>query len=285
MGDAEEIVDLFVRYPRGLSDQELKQYDDLFHDKFRAEIPNSAIKGEVGGTTQMKASEWLTMLKALVKGMPDWQWHGNVWRPVEELEGWEDVVEDGQNVRRVHFTTRIEATHTGDGPNTLRMDGVDHKPSGKKVVFPTEWWTLSINDKIPPKIVKLQWVKVLDLAGCSTGGYSMIPGILFALGKPLPPVPQALEYPYPPYPPADAVDMEDPNWWSLRLEIFRKLKNMDDPSKEEMKRLLDRQLAELQQHQDYLVSLEHYTEKGKENPHQKPHFSFPPSDNGGKKPP
>lgn len=83
--------------------------------------------------------------------------------------------------------------------------------------------------------------------------------------------PQCLQYPYPPYPPADAVDMDDPNWWAMRLEIFRQLKQMDDPSKSEMKRLLDRQVAELQQHLDYLVSLEHYTEGSKQNPHEKAH--------------
>lgn len=140
--------------------------------------------------TAVKAHEWVTMMKSLAKGMPDWQWHGQVWRPVDDLEGWEDCEEDGDKVRKVHFTTRIEAIHTGDGPNTLRLDGVDHKPTGKKVVFPLEWWTMSINFKIPPKITKLTWVKALDLQGCSTGGYSMVPGILFALGKPVPPVPQ-----------------------------------------------------------------------------------------------
>ena len=107
----------------------------------------------------------------------------------------------------------------------------------------------------------------------------MIPGILFALGKAVPPVPQALEYPYPPYPPADAQDLGDPNWWALRLEIFRKLQNMDDEEKTEMKRLLDRQLAEIQQHVDYLVALDHYaSETPRENPHVKPHFQYPPVD-------
>lgn len=150
----------------------------------------SAIKGELGGLTSIKSFEWVTMMKSLAKGMPDWQWHGQIWKPVDDLESWEDVEEDGEKVRKVHFTTRIEAIHTGDGPNTLRLDGVDHKPTGKKVIFPLEWWTMSINFKIPPKVTKLTWVKALDLQGCSTGGYSMVPGILFALGKPIPPVPQ-----------------------------------------------------------------------------------------------
>ncbi len=40
MGDAEEIADLFVRYPMGLSASELKQYDEMFHENFKAEIPS-----------------------------------------------------------------------------------------------------------------------------------------------------------------------------------------------------------------------------------------------------
>jgi hypothetical protein len=73
------------------------------------------------------------------------------------------------------------------------------------------------------------------------------------------------------------VDPADPNWWAMRLEIFRQLKQKDDAEKDEMKRLLDRQVSELQQHLDYLVALEHYTEQFKENPHTKPHY-VPPAD-------
>jgi hypothetical protein len=40
MSDAEEIADIFVRYPLGLTAAELKQYDEMFHENFRAEIPS-----------------------------------------------------------------------------------------------------------------------------------------------------------------------------------------------------------------------------------------------------
>jgi hypothetical protein len=75
MGDAEEVIDLFLRYPKvtvrpcttiltswfcwpspslkgiassvfptqGLTDAELKQYDDIFADSFRAEIPSVSL--------------------------------------------------------------------------------------------------------------------------------------------------------------------------------------------------------------------------------------------------
>lgn len=46
MGDAEEVADLFMRYPNGLTQSELKQYDEIFHEKFRAEVPS------VGGLAQ-----------------------------------------------------------------------------------------------------------------------------------------------------------------------------------------------------------------------------------------
>mmetsp|Transcript_40623 Transcript_40623/g.99785 ORF Transcript_40623/g.99785 Transcript_40623/m.99785 type:complete len:289 (-) Transcript_40623:1928-2794(-) len=283
MGDAEEIADLFMRFPGGMSGTELKQFDDLFHDDFTAEVPSTRSEG---GLVTMKVADWLNLQKSLAKGFPDWHWHGKLWKPVDENEGWDDTEEDGQKVRRVHFATRAEATHTGDGPNTLRLEGCDYKPTGKKVILPLEWWTLSVDDKVPCKVVSLKWIKVLDAAGCSSGGFSMIPGILFAIGRPLPPVAQALEYPYPPFPPADAVDMDDPNWWSMRLEIFRKLQEKKDADKDRMRGLIDRQLRELQQHLDYLVALDHYTEAAHDNPRPSPAYTYPIQDhhhNGGKK--
>lgn len=47
----------------------------------------------------MKAADWIVLQKALVKGMPDWHWHGKIWKPVDELYGWDDVEEDGHKVR------------------------------------------------------------------------------------------------------------------------------------------------------------------------------------------
>mmetsp|Transcript_41698 Transcript_41698/g.131425 ORF Transcript_41698/g.131425 Transcript_41698/m.131425 type:complete len:178 (-) Transcript_41698:275-808(-) len=136
-------------------------------------------------------------------------------------------------------------THTGDGPNLLKLEGRDFKPTFKEVVFPVEWWTLSINTrKVPPKIVALQFKKVLDTSACSTGGYSLVPGLLFAIGKPLSPPPMSLQYPFACFPPHDAVDVEDPNWWQLRMEIFHIITEKTPEEKEEMKRNIDRQVLQ-----------------------------------------
>ena len=68
--------------------------------------------------------------------------------------------------------------HTGDGPQLLKLEGCDLKPTGKIVVWPLEWWTLTINaQKVPPSLVRLKFVKVLDASRCSTGGYSLVPGV------------------------------------------------------------------------------------------------------------
>ena len=42
-----------------------------------------------------------------------------------------------------HRTT--PGVHTGDGPQLLKLEGCDLKPTGKEVVWPLEWWTLTIN--------------------------------------------------------------------------------------------------------------------------------------------
>lgn len=96
---------------------------------------------------------------------------------------------------------------------------------------------------------------------------------------------KALEYPYPPFPPSDAVDIDDPNWWSMRLEIFRKLEGKTDEEKDSMRRLIDRQLRELQQHLDYLVAIDHYAEGTHDNPRPSPQYHYPNADqhHGGRK--
>jgi hypothetical protein len=86
---------------------------------------------------------------------------------------------------------------------------------------------------------------------------------------------QALEYPIPPFPPLDAIDLEDPNWWCLRLEIFRKLREKTPEEKDITRRFIDRQLRELQQHLDYLNALENYADTAQENPRPNPKYEYP----------
>jgi len=187
----------------------------------------------------------LSLIKALVKGLPDWTFGGSIWRPLDDEQGWDDEETGEGTIRHLHLSTKMFGTHTGDGPNLLKLEGRDFKPTFKEVVFPVEWWTLSINTrKVPPKIVALQFKKVLDTSACSTGGYSLVPGLLFAIGKPLSPPPMSLQYPFACFPPHDAVDVEDPNWWQLRMEIFHIITEKTPEEKEEMKRNIDRQVLQ-----------------------------------------
>jgi hypothetical protein len=55
-----------------------------------------------GGLASMKASEWVSLQKALVKGFPDWHWHGRVWTPLDE-NGWEVREEMGEPVMNTAF--------------------------------------------------------------------------------------------------------------------------------------------------------------------------------------
>ena len=58
----------------------------------------SAVKGDIGGMHSLNAGEWVALQQALVRGLPDWAWHGQVWRPIDDLEGWEEGEEDGHQV-------------------------------------------------------------------------------------------------------------------------------------------------------------------------------------------
>ena len=147
-------------------------------------------------------------------GIPGFEAAGNptdaAWD--EETAKGESFVADGQQLRHVHVTTAMtggqvkssktriickarvagkrgcadgglalpfSGVHTGDGPQLLKLEGCDLKPTGKEVVWPVEWWTLTINaQKVPPSLVRLKFVKVLDASRCSTGGYSLVPGPL-----------------------------------------------------------------------------------------------------------
>jgi len=185
----------------------------------------------------------------------------------EEKSKGESFVADGQTLRHVHVTTEMMGVHNGDGPQLLKLEGCDLKPTNKDVIWPVEWWTLTINaQKVPPSLVRLKFVKVLDTSRCSTGGYSLVPGCLFAIGKPLPPGPIALQHPIPPFPPLDAVDLNDPNWWQMRTEIFRQIHEKTPEEKAKIKAIIDRQVAELQQHIDYLSSIECYADSVIEHP-------------------
>ncbi|KAJ1489625.1 hypothetical protein T484DRAFT_1779729, partial [Baffinella frigidus] len=70
-----------------------------------------------------------------------------------------------------------------------------------------------------------------------------VPGCLFSIGKPLPPSAAALQHPFPCFPPLDAVDVQDPNWWQLRLELFKQITDKTAEQKAEIKRLIDRQIT------------------------------------------
>mmetsp|Transcript_61605 Transcript_61605/g.99597 ORF Transcript_61605/g.99597 Transcript_61605/m.99597 type:complete len:312 (+) Transcript_61605:19-954(+) len=286
MADPDEIVELFLNFPGELSQSQKSDYDRIYDPKFEAHVP-SPKKG--GGLIKYSKDEWLSLIKSLVLGIENFNFHGSIWTPMEyenpgvpgfedkgnpmdpawdeEMSNNESFVADGQKLRHVHITTSMTGVHTGDGPQLLKLEGCDLKPTGKEVVWPLEWWTLTINaQKVPPSLVRLKFIKVLDTARCSTGGYSLVPGCLFAIGKPLPPGPVALEHPFPAFPPLDAVDLNDPNWWQMRNEIFRQIHEKTDEEKKEIKRLIDRQVKEMQQHIDYLDSIEYYADALIENP-------------------
>lgn len=286
MSDPDEIVEMFLKFPNALSQSQKSDYERIYDDKFEAHVPSPKAGG---GLIKYSRGEWLALIKALVLGIEKFNFHGRVWKPMEyenrgipgfenagdptdaawdeETAKGESFVADGQQLRHVHVTTAMTGVHTGDGPQLLKLEGCDLKPTGKEVVWPVEWWTLTINaQKVPPSLVRLKFIKVLDASQCSTGGYSLVPGCLFAIGKPLPPGPVALHHPFPAFPPLDAVDLNDPNWWQMRNEIFRQVHEKTQEEKDEISRLIDRQVAEIQQHSDYLSSIECYADAMVEHP-------------------
>lgn len=281
MSDPDEIAEIFLKFPGDLSESQKRDYERIYDDKFEAHVP-SPKKG--GGLIKYSKDEWLALIKALVLGVEEFNFHGKVWQPLEyenpgvpgfedqpqptmngnwdeEMSKGETFVPDGQRLRHIHVTTAMTGKHTGDGPKLLKLEGCDLKPTGKHVVWPIEWWTLTVNaQKVPPSLVCFKFIKVLDASRCSTGGYSLVPGCLFAIGKPLPPPPVVLQHPFPPFPPLDAVDLSDPNWWQMRNEIFRQIHNKTSEEKAEIRRMIDRQVAELTQHSDYLSAIEPYAD-------------------------
>ena len=76
--------------------------------------------------------------------------------PLDENEEVAKVEINGEMFDRVSIVTRMTGTHTGDGPDILTLEGKDYKPSGRKVIFPLEWWALTINQKIKRQIVSLE---------------------------------------------------------------------------------------------------------------------------------
>mmetsp|Transcript_43197 Transcript_43197/g.102005 ORF Transcript_43197/g.102005 Transcript_43197/m.102005 type:complete len:274 (+) Transcript_43197:91-912(+) len=269
MSDAQELAELFLGYPDTSATQgTLQGYEQIYHKDFYATAPSPR---EGGGMLTYSREEWLATQKAIVRGLPDWTYNGRIWKPLDEQDGWDDVEEDGRSYRHIHVATQMKGTHTGDGPNLLKLEGVDYKPTGKVIVFPLEWWVLTADTaSIPPKLMSLRFIKVLDNAGCSTGGYSFVNGILFAIGKPHPPAPAALQAPLPPFPPLDAVDARDPNWWQVRVELLRQISEKDDEDRAALKLTIDRQIRELQQHLDYLSALEIYAEPPSDKVRQEP---------------
>uniref|UniRef100_A0A7S0N4J6 Uncharacterized protein n=1 Tax=Cryptomonas curvata TaxID=233186 RepID=A0A7S0N4J6_9CRYP len=269
IGEGEEIAEQFLRFPGMLNSSEMRDYEDLYHQDFQAILPSPKAGG---GLYTISRDEWLFLQKALVKGFPDWNYNGRVWVPVSEPEGWEEIVHEktGEKLQNVHILTRITGTHLGDGPTTLTLEGIDYKATGRRAAFPVEWWTLTVNHRLHRQLVRLQFIKVLDASACSTGGYSLVPGALFAIGRPLPPAPQALRHPFPCFPPGDAADLDDPSWWQVRLQIFQQITAKSDEERTEMKRLIDRQTAELRQHLDYLVAIENYLLQDRLDPREPP---------------
>eukprot|EP00290_Baffinella_frigidus_P010293 CAMPEP_0180155132 /NCGR_PEP_ID=MMETSP0986-20121125/24617_1 /TAXON_ID=697907 /ORGANISM="non described non described, Strain CCMP2293" /LENGTH=267 /DNA_ID=CAMNT_0022103709 /DNA_START=20 /DNA_END=823 /DNA_ORIENTATION=+ len=248
-----ELAKVFLGYPNHLSNEQMEFYERMYADNFKAIVPSAS--GELGGLATLDREQWIGLQKAFARGLPDWDYRGKIWRPIDEEE-WDEEVIDKKDIRHVHLLTEIRGTHTGDGPNLLKLEGCDYKPTAKVVVWPKEWWRITITQDIPASILELRFIKALDTSGCSTGGYSLVPGCLFSIGKPLPPSAAALQHPFPCFPPLDAVDVQDPNWWQLRLELFKQITDKTAEQKAEIKRLIDRQLAELQQHLDYLNAVE-----------------------------
>lgn len=45
--------------------------------------------------------------QALIKGLPDWNYNGKVWEPLDEPEGWEEITgAAGEKLQKIHVLTR-----------------------------------------------------------------------------------------------------------------------------------------------------------------------------------
>lgn len=117
-----------------------------------------------------------------------------------------------------------------------------------------EWVTLYWSNTEPPLLEQLVFRQILDIDGCSTGGLCGVPGLMFAMQRPLPPPLTELLAPIPPY---TAPDNRDPNF-KMRVQVFKQIVKRDDPKKKVLKDSIELQKAELNQHIDYLRSIRNY---------------------------
>ena len=192
----------------------------------------------------MGVDEFFEYQTSISIGCPDWDYRVKVWRPMDNHQEFDR--ENGNTI--VFFTMQVHATHS---VKTKFFDQ-DIAPANTKVVMPAEMGHVVLNEQ--HQIEYFESWKVVHQEGNTTGDLCGVPGLLFAMGRPLPPPATELLAPIPPY---TAPDNRDPNW-KLRIQVFKQICNSHPLDKKALKTLILRQKDELRQKMDYLQAIRNY---------------------------
>ena len=192
----------------------------------------------------MGVDEFFEYQTSISIGCPDWDYRVKVWRPMDNHQEFDR--ENGNTI--VFFTMQVHATHS---VKTKFFDQ-DIAPANTKVVMPAEMGHVVLNEQ--HLIEYFESWKVVHQEGNTTGDLCGVPGLLFAMGRPLPPPATELLAPIPPY---TAPDNRDPNW-KLRIQVFKQICKSHPLDKKALKTLILRQKDELRQTMDYLQAIRNY---------------------------
>jgi len=195
----------------------------------------------------MGSEEFFEYQRSIAIGCPDWDYRAKIWKPLDNETGaYDKDPETGKTI--VYFVLQVHATHT---EKTKFFDN-DIEKTGAKIKMPAEMGYVVLNGAC--LVEYLECWKVVDTAGNTSGDLCGVPGLLHAIGRPLPPPATELLAPIPPY---TAPDNRDPNW-KLRIQVFKQICKSHPLDKKGLKTLILRQKDELRQHIDYLNSIRNY---------------------------
>mmetsp|Transcript_1834 Transcript_1834/g.4014 ORF Transcript_1834/g.4014 Transcript_1834/m.4014 type:complete len:249 (-) Transcript_1834:107-853(-) len=192
-------------------------------------------------------STYFEQLEAMAEAFPDWSYRAKVWRS-SAGQGQEEEEEGGTVLSLVLDPC---GTHTG----VLKLYGDVIPATGKRLTFPKELVCVHFDKRgSTPLVHRIEFSKMIDTANNNTGDLAGIPGLLFAVGRPIPPPATHILSTVPPY---TAPDNRDPNF-KLRIQVFKQICRRPDADKEKLKELINQQKVELQRHLDYLNSIRNY---------------------------
>ncbi|EKX52460.1 hypothetical protein GUITHDRAFT_101632 [Guillardia theta CCMP2712] len=187
-------------------------------------------------------------LEAMAEAFPDWSYRAKVWRS-SSGQAQEEEGKDGRVV--LSLVMDPCGTHTG----VLKLFGEVVPATGKKLTFPKELVHVHFDKSGgAPLVHHIEFSKVIDMQANNTGDLAGVPGLLFALSRPIPPPASHILSTVPPY---TAADNRDPNF-KLRIQVFKQICRRVDADKLQLRQLITDQKVELQRHLDYLNAIRNY---------------------------